>query len=150
MPYAAVWELIKKIAPLLLVLGVAAAIWTHGYHTANKDHIVTLANIQAQSDALMDAAVSENKVKEEQALRFNDQLEKSYEQNIATINTYFDRVRASRAASRKNTVPSCDSAGTPETPTTEFAEAAYRIEAYANSCWRFIENECGTKSESSN
>lgn len=147
MPYLAAWELVKKIAPLLLVLALAAAIWTHGYHTANKNHIVTLANIQAQSDALMDAAIRENKAKEEQKVRFNDKLEKSYEQNIATINTYFDRVRFSRAASHQNTVLSCDSAGTPETPTTEFAEAAYRIEAYANNCWRFIENECGTRTK---
>ena len=102
-------------------------------------------NIQA--DVKLKMAQVEVKAATEKAEQANIELEKSYEQSITTVNAYFDRVRSNRAASNPNTVPSCESAGTPETTAAEFAETAYKLEAYAQSCWRFIENECGIRTK---
>lgn len=98
-----------------------------------------------QSEVTLKLAQVKVEAATKEAENLNTELEKSYEQSVATANAYFDRVRNNRAASRPNPVPSCESAGTPETTTTEFAETAYRIEAYAKSCWRFVENGCGIK-----
>lgn len=90
-------------------------------------------------------AVATRKVAEaeHQAELSNQQLQASYEQNIATVNTYFDRLRESkRAASHSNPVSSCESAGLPETATTEFAETAYKIEAWAQGCFEFVAKNC--------
>lgn len=103
------------------------------------------ANIQSEV-ALRIARVKVERASQE-AEQAKSELEKSYAQNISTVNAYFDRVRNNRTPGRTNTVPSCESAGTPETSSAEFARTAYQIEAYANSCWRFVENECGIKSQ---
>lgn len=100
-----------------------------------------------QSEVTLKLAQVKVEAATKEAEHLNTELEKSYEQSIATVNSYFDRVRNNRAASRPNPVPSCESAGTPETTAAEFAETAYRIEAYAQNCWRFVENECGIRTK---
>lgn len=122
-----------------------------GMNQLDKAEILGLQNAIAQANAQSEATLQLAKAKVEKATQeadhVNQELEKSYAQNITTVNAYFDRLRDHRAPSRPNAVPSCESAGTPETTPTEFAETAYQIEAYANSCWRFVENECGIRSK---
>ena len=129
------------------VLGIASG--AAGMRQWDSAEIVSLkAAIQeanTQSEVTLKLAQVKVEAATKEAENLNTELEKSYEQSVATANAYFDRVRNNRAASRPNAVPSCESAGTPETTTTEFAETAYRIEAYAKSCWRFVENGCGIK-----
>lgn len=132
---------------------IAALIYGAGYMTAHGVYGVQLAELRSAVDeANLQAEVAMKRAQDRVAAatadaeRVNQELEKSYEQNITTVNTYFDRLR-NRAASRTNPVSSCESTGTLETPTAEFAETAYRIEAYAISCWRFVEDECGIRTK---
>ena len=131
------------------VLGLVSG--AAGMRQWDSSEILVLQNAISQANAESESTLKIAQVKvqaaTQEAEQVNQELEKSYAQNIATVNSYFDRVRHS-ATSRPNTVPSCESAGTPETTTTEFAETvetAYKLEVYANSCWRFVKNECGIR-----
>lgn len=98
----------------------------------------------SQAEVMLEVSKRKVSEAEAEAEKSNQQLQASYESNIATVNTYFDKLRQSqRATSHSNPMPSCESAGTFTATTTEFAETAYRLEAYANSCRQFINDNCG-------
>lgn len=127
------------------ILGIVSG--AAGMRQWDSAEIVSLqAAIQeanTQSEVTLKLAQVRVEAATKEAEQLNTQLETSYEQSIATVNSYFDRVRNHRAASRPNPVPSCESAGTPEATSTEFAEIAYRLEAYADSCRAFVTSNCG-------
>lgn len=135
------------LAAFLAGLSIGATAMRHW----DSAEIQSLQNAIAQANAQADLtlAVAKGKVEKatQEAEHANSELEKSYAQNVTTVNAYFDRLRDHRATGRTNAVPSCESAGTPETTSAEFAQTAYQIEAYANSCWRFVENECGIRTQ---
>jgi hypothetical protein len=120
-------------------------------HQWDASEILVLQNAIERANTQSEVTLRLAKIKVERAAQeaeqANQELEKSYAQNITTVNAYFDRLRDHRATGRTNPVPSCESAGTPETTSAEFAQTAYQIEAYANSCWRFVENECGIRTK---
>ena len=120
-----------------------------GMRKWDSAEILDLQNAIAQANAQSEATLTLAKARVESATKeaehTNQELEKSYDQNISTINAYFDRLRDHRTTGRTNAVPSCESAGTPETVAPEFARTAYQIEAYANNCWRFVKNDCSIK-----
>lgn len=146
---------------MVYALAISAAIaFALGYGLAEKvsaekiavlEHSIIEANLSM--DAVLQAHIAQKKQNDLEAEAKNAELEKSYEQNVATVNDYFDRVRASDKARRHNAVPRSESACTPEvqteTPTstdptefTEFKRNAYMVDAWAESCLQFVNDKC--------
>ena len=121
-----------------------------GFTVSNKLDQVEINNLnktiviyQVKSEEALKKSVEKLKEANKKADDLNDQLQTSYEQNISTINTYFDKLRSSRKTGDSDAVPECKDTRALEKPSTDFAEIAYKLEVYANSCWEFITNKCG-------
>jgi hypothetical protein len=93
----------------------------------------------------LSAAMAKLNEAQQLARQNNEALQASYDQNLSTINAYFDRVRAKRSTSHSNPVPGCASAEPFTATAADFAETAYKLEAWAQSCWQFVANQCGIK-----
>lgn len=107
---------------------------------------------KAQADVLMAKAKAE---------QFNNELELSRAQSIQTINALTDRVAAAgrlyaRRQNCKNAVPGGERSGEPETAAepadfsgrlAEIVRRADETAVYAQSCWRFVNKNCGIGSQ---
>lgn len=155
-------QLFKKIAPFLLIAALFGATWAHGYHKADIKRIEQLSAIQAQSDALLDAAIRQNAINEENARQFNQTLEESHAQAINTANSYRDifvgRLHDSRA-SCKNTMSKSTDTRNNQDNAENGAELSAEFTAFLrseslradlaaidkNMLLDFINNNCGIK-----
>lgn len=162
MMFSAAWQLFKKLAPFLFIAALLAAIWIHGYRTADVKRIQELAAIQAQSDALLDANIKQNAINEASARQFNQQLEASHAQSVATINTYHDnlagRLHDSRARC-SNPMPKDTNTGHDPENAENGAELSAEFTAFLRSetlradmaaldknlLLEFINNKCGIR-----
>jgi hypothetical protein len=145
------------IAAFVLGLGVGAGGMRHWDSVEIRDLEAALTAVNVTSAATLASKTAEVARATEKAKQANDQLEQSYDQSIATVNAYFDRVRASGKTRSPNPVPSCagattseaataetspatDDAFTPHTP--DFERKAYVIDEWASSCWKFVNDNC--------
>ena len=135
---------VAMIAAFLLGFSVANKIDRAEINNLNK----TIVTYQVKSEEVLKESAEKLKEANEKADNLNNQLETSYEQNISTINAYFDKLRSSRKTSGSDAMPECKDTGTFEKSSTDFAEIAYKIEVYAVSCWEFVTNKCGIKDDS--
>lgn len=103
----------------------------------------------------MEKAINEKASAEYQAELKNSEMDKGYEQQINTINAYYDELRrlrqqtASNPTHHKNPMPKGDCPRILETTSSNFTEAneadAYKLEAYAHGCRDFVINNCGVR-----
>ena len=131
---------------------IAAVAFALGYGLADKvsaekiavlEHAIIEANLSM--DAVLQAHIAQKKQNELEAEAKSVELEKSYEQSVATVNAYYDRVQSSHKARSRNTMPVCEGSGTSEgaSATTEFERQAYTVDAWAESCYQFVNDNCG-------
>ncbi len=154
----------------LLIIGMIS--FGTGFGVAYKIDNATISGlhqaIQASNDQAASTLVSsQDRVAQAQeaAKDANTNLELSHAQSIATINTYHDALKSKRLydSGRKNsacTVPTNTSTGIAASSTepaelsaglTDFllaqSLAADQVAVYAQSCWSFVNRNCGIVNE---
>lgn len=131
------------IAAISFLLGYGLADKVSADKIGKLEHAIIEANLTA--DAVLQAHIAQKKQNELEAEAKSVELEKSYEQSVATVNAYYDRLQSSHKARSRNAMPVCEgsgaSEGTPET--TEFERQAYTVDAWAESCYQFVNDNCG-------
>lgn len=137
------------IAAISFILGYGLADKVSADKIGKLEHAIAEANLTA--DAVLQAHIAQKKQNELEAEAKSVELEKSYEQSVATVNAYYDRVQSSHKTRSRNTVPVCEGSRTPErtSEVTEFERQAYTVDAWAESCYQFVNNNCLIKEDTS-
>ena len=149
----------------LLIAFAAGFGLSHQLEKAETQRL-TLAIERSNNEAQLTLQAAKTKVAalDTAALQFKNQLETAHDQSIKTINSLHDQLATARlSASDQNSanpLSASSSAGiaTTETGSEQFSTdfdrlvkaEAYRadtVAAYAESCWRFVTNNCGIAKE---
>lgn len=156
------------IAATALIAGVLG--FSSGAFLQNQLNQRTITNLRLaieqgnlEAQAALQKAQQQVAESEKVAMKANRELEVSYEQSLKSINSLHDeltnRLRSKSTASRKNTVPSCESAevsGTGTSPSDisariiDMAHRADELAVYAQACWQFVKSNCGISTEVTN
>lgn len=153
------FNILKKLAPVLLIAGLFIAVYWQGYHSSEKHWIEREAQIKAESNSLIAQAKQRNANIQAQAEQSAKIIGETYEKNHKTItdivaaNTAFvARLRQQSAASSSksglpNTARAAKFSNAPDTGNGEFLESfvdqariADEVTETARSCQQFVKN----------
>lgn len=86
--------LFKRFAPIIAVVLILGATWAHGYVTADKSRIEQIAQINAESDALLKQATAANLEKAKKIDDAAKHIEETNHANRQVIESIADHNRA--------------------------------------------------------